>query len=428
MLFPQLADVILEQVVAEQQVIRVHARTRSVAASCPACGVLTRRVHAYHMRRLADVPVGSRTVVVDLRIRRLVCEARGCMQQTFREQVPQVAARYARRTVGLAALIVDLAVVLAGRRAGAAVLSRLPVTVSRTTVLRLLMSVPAPAGPVPAVLSVDDFALRRGNRYATLLIDAVTHRRIDVLPDRKSSTLITWLREHPGVQVVCRDGSAAYAEAIRQGAPDAVQVSDRWHLWNGLAAAVEKTVVTHSRCWHTAGPRRAGALAERTRRKHAQVHTLLEQGLGLGECARRLGWGFNTVKRYARAASADDLLRPPKYGATLVDPYREHLRRRLVEEPGVPVTHLLAEIRERGYTGSANLLVRYLNQGRADPRSDSALTTPAGLLAHEPPRRSTCSPPSAPGRADSRLPAPDSPGLAGAGVRRHPHPASRSRP
>ncbi|WP_378540121.1 transposase, partial [Nonomuraea dietziae] len=228
--------------------------------------------------------------------------------------------------------------------------------------------------------------------------------------------------------VVCRDGSAAYAEAIRQGAPDAVQVSDRWHLWNGLAAAVEKTVVTHSRCWHTAGPRRAGALAERTRRKHAQVHTLLEQGLGLGECARRLGWGFNTVKRYARAASADDLLRPPKYGATLVDPYREHLRRRLVEEPGVPVTHLLAEIRERGYTGSANLLVRYLNQGRADPRSDSALTTPAGLLAHEPPRRSTCSPPSAPGRADSRLPAPDSPGLAGAGVRRHPHPASRSRP
>ncbi|MFB9491532.1 transposase family protein, partial [Nonomuraea dietziae] len=152
MLFPQLADMVLEQVTEESRVVRVRARTRSVAASCPACGVLTRRVHAYHMRRLADVPVGSRTVVVDLRIRRLVCEARGCMQQTFREQVPQVAARYARRTVGLAALIVDLAVVLAGR-AGTAVLSRLPVTVSRTTVLRLLMSVPAPAGPVPAVLS-----------------------------------------------------------------------------------------------------------------------------------------------------------------------------------------------------------------------------------------------------------------------------------
>lgn len=187
------------------------------------------------------------------------------------------------------------------------------------------------------------------------------------------------MREHPGAQVVCRDGSAAYAEAIRQGAPEAIQVSDRWHLWHGLAASAEKTVVAHSRCWHSAGPRRIGVLAERTRRKHAQVHTLLDQGLGLGECARRLGWGFNTVKRYARAASADDLLRPPKYGATLVNPYREHLRRRLAEEPGVPVTHLLAEIGERGYTGSANLLVRYLNQGRADP--DRSSLSPRRLVS-----------------------------------------------
>ena len=108
MLFPQLADVVLEQVIAEQQVVRVQARTRSVVTPCPACGVLTRRVHAYHTRRLADVPAGSRTVVLDLRIRRLVCEARGCGRQTFREQIPQVAVRYARRTVGLAALIVDL--------------------------------------------------------------------------------------------------------------------------------------------------------------------------------------------------------------------------------------------------------------------------------------------------------------------------------
>jgi transposase len=61
-----------------------------------------------------------------------------------------------------------------------------------------------------------------------VLIDAVIHQRIDMLPNRKAATLTAWLREHPGAEIVCRDGTAAYAEAIRQGAPEAVQASDRW--------------------------------------------------------------------------------------------------------------------------------------------------------------------------------------------------------
>jgi len=96
------------------------------------------------------------------------------------------------------------------------------------------------------------------------------------------------------------------------------------------------------------------------------VHELLDQGLGLLECRRRLGWSLNTVKRYARAATAQELHRPRRYRATLVDPHRDHLRQRLIENPDVPVTHLLEEIRALGYPGSANLLVRYINQGRID--------------------------------------------------------------
>src|ERR1700712_5190102 len=113
--------------------MRLRARTSPVAVSCPQCGQPADRVHAYHQRRLTDLPVGGRGVVIDLRVRRLVCSTTSCPRRTFREQVPALTSRWARRTVELTALVGDLAVVVAGR-AGSAVLARLGMTVSRSGV------------------------------------------------------------------------------------------------------------------------------------------------------------------------------------------------------------------------------------------------------------------------------------------------------
>ncbi len=120
----------------------------------------------------------------------------------------------------------------------------------------MLLRLPLPDVSVPRVLGVDDFALRRGQAYATVLIDAETGQRVDVLAGRKAEVLEAWLRGHPGARVVCRDGSSAYAEAIRRALPGAVQAGDRWHLWHGLAHAVLKEVAAHSCCWAAAGPPR----------------------------------------------------------------------------------------------------------------------------------------------------------------------------
>ncbi|MYS81906.1 ISL3 family transposase [Streptomyces sp. SID5474] len=363
--FSGLSPLVVEEIRDDDTLIRVLARTPSAEPMCPRCGAPSGRVHGYHSRTVADLPMDGRRVVVVVRVRRLVCPTRGC-HQTFREQLPGVLERYQRRTPRLTSRIGSVVRELAGR-AGARLLSVPAVSISRHTALRVLLRLPVPRMRVPRVLGVDDFALRRGHRYATVLIDAETRERIDVLPDRTADTLETWLRDHSGVEIVCRDGSGAYAEAIRRALPDAVRVGDRRHIRKNPAEAALKEVAAHSACWGKAGPPpRTGKRARTNRERWHHVHDLLDRGVGLLECARRLNLAPNTVKRYARVPEPERLVRAPQYRPTLVDPFRDHLRERREQDPAVPVPTLLNEIRELGYTGSQNLLHRYITQGRVE--------------------------------------------------------------
>jgi hypothetical protein len=195
---------------------------------------------------------------------------------------------------------------------------------------------PDPLYGTPRVLGVDDFATRRGVRYATVITDGETHQVIDVLPGREAGALAAWLTAHPGVEVICRDRAGAYAEGSRLGAPEAVQVADRFHLWQGLGRAVEKTVGAHRSCLQEPAPAPiptdgtepaaqadpTGPRAERKRAAHAQVHELIAQGHSLRAIARHLGWGQTTVLRYAHAARWQDMIvgMPPR--PSKLDPYK----------------------------------------------------------------------------------------------------------
>ena len=364
-MFSGLSVLVIEDVRDAGEAIVVRARTRAVAVACPGCGAETGRVHGYHERTAADVSADGRRVVLKVRARRMRCPVTGCTVQTFREQVPGVLDRYQRRTARLSMQVSAVARELAGR-ASARLLPALGIAGSRHTMLRALLKIPLPALAVPRVLGTGDFALRRGSVYATVLIDAETGQRVDAVEGRTADIAEKWLLGHPGAEVVCRDGSGAYGEAVRRALPGAVQVSDRWHLWHLLAEAVRKEVAAHCACWAKGMPLQEGKRAATTAERWQQVHELRSRNVGLLECSRRLGLSMNTVKRYDRTSEPERLQRVPKYRPTLVDPYRDYLRKRRAEEPGVPVQYLLSEIRERGYQGSSNLLVRYINQGRLD--------------------------------------------------------------
>lgn len=379
-MFSGLSSLFIDGADEDAESLVVWASTPPGPVACPGCAAQTGRVHGYFHRQIADVPVDGRRVVIRLRARRMRCPSLEYGRQTFREQLAGVIERYQRRTVRLMAQVGGVVRELAGR-AGARVLAGLGVAISRQAALRALLRLPLPASATPRVIGVDDFALRKRKRYATVIINAETGERVDVLADRTAETLEVWLREHPDVEVVCRDGSGAYAEAIRRGLPDAVQVGDRWHIWHNLAEAVIKEVAAHSTCWGKTGPPpREGIQAQTTRERWRQVHELLDAGVGLLECTRRLNLALNTVKRYARIREPERLVRAPKYRPTLVDPHREHLRRRREEDPAVPVTQLLEEIKQLGYPGSLNLLHRYISQGRVE--SDRPAISPRRLARY----------------------------------------------
>ena len=258
-------------------------------------------------------------MVIHLQVRRFRCVETDCEQKIFSEQAPQLAERYQRRTPALARLLERVGLALGGR-AGSRMTRHLGVPVSRPTLLRLVrrLEVGEP-GLLPAV-GIDDFAIRRGHNYGTVIVDMATHRPVDLLDDRSADSTAAWLAKHPEIQVVCRDRGGCYCEGATVGAPDAIQVADRWHLLHNLADAVDKTVRAHAKCLAEPAepgpdsveqpkfPAPADVTVEpgrretTTRARHAEIRDLARAGVSIHAISRKLDLDRKTV-RYAEFLS-----------------------------------------------------------------------------------------------------------------------------
>jgi transposase len=331
-------------------------------------------------------------VRVIVHVRRFKCASPRCAQSTFSEQVPGLTTPFARRTPPLTSALAEVALALAGRP-GSRLAGKLAMPCCRDVLIRLIRAQPVPGAGHIDVLGVDDFAIRRGQSYNTILIDMDSHKPVDVLPGRESGTLAAWLREHPEIQVVCRDRAGAYAEGIRDGAPDAIQVADRFHLWKNVCEAAGKTVAAHHHCLRAAAAAQAGLagpepaalvtaaepmappgrpcrLAERTRDRYTQVQECLARGLSRATAARELSLDIQTVRRFANASCAEELLGKAEHRSTKLDPFIDLVNQRWNE--GVTNAEAItAELRPLGFKGDAQVVRRYLRPFRLPGTSRS---------------------------------------------------------
>jgi len=387
-----------------QAPIHVLIATISPRTRCPHCGRYTHRVHSRYHRTLRDLPCAGRALVAHLQVRRFRCNSPLCKTKLFCERLGELAEPYAHRTRRMNTSLASIGMTDGGR-AGSRLAAKLGLPASRMTLLRLVRATPCPPVCTPTALGVDDFALRRGHNYGTILYDLERHVVIDLLPDRSPESLITWLHAHPGVEIISRDRAETYAQGARDGAPDAQQVADRWHLLSNLGDALQRFINQHQTTLREAAreenpttgtpqitpPEPAPPIQlsnaqeliqqHRTARmaRYKEICHLHEQGHTNKAIATHLGMGQSTIRKFLRSqAFPERAARPARSGK--LGPFHKLIRERW-DAGNRDQKLLLEELKALGYTGSLTRLYDYVQILRQQGRPHHALETGAGKFS-----------------------------------------------
>jgi transposase len=227
--FPLGEGVELTQMERQENQLVLHVTATSSTALCPLCTQPATRLHSRYRRAVKELPCAGQQVQLILHVRKFFCDTPDCVRKVFAERLSPLVAPWAQMTTRLCQAIAAIGLATCGRL-GARLASRLGILTSWMTIVRRVIALPT--RPVESVLclGVDDFAFRRGRTFGTVLVDLDTHHVIDLLPDRQAETATTWMVAHPEITHVSRDRGSEYASAASAGAPQAIQVADRFHV------------------------------------------------------------------------------------------------------------------------------------------------------------------------------------------------------
>src|SRR5438132_3203942 len=341
-----------------------------------------------------------------MHVRRFFCEKSTSDQKIFLERLPELCHPHAQRTKRLQKALCELGL-KGGGQAGADLGSELGFSGSRDTILRLVHQTEPPAKCEPRVIGLDEWAWKRRLRYGTLICELERGLPIDLLADRSVETVSAWLKKHPSIDTISRDGSSEYASAIKKGAPQARQVSDRWHLVKNLAACVsvqlaqslaelrraeqvkaqsekqERGQVPEER--HPAQTRaiQHAQLVRQAERmaRYEHIVALQKQGVKIAEIALQLGVTQRTIQRWI-ATETIPYSRPGRQRPRLIDPYKTYLLSRW-HQGCRKGAQLERELRAKGYKGLQHGVYRYLETLKASipaPSKHTSASKPASSI------------------------------------------------
>ena len=369
----------------------VEATAVRSSVACPDCQQLSARIHSWYLRTPRDLPSSDQHVQLHLHVRRFFCDTPSCARRTFAERLPELVPFRAQRTQRFSRSLEVLGFALGGR-AAARVAAKLCLRTSRNTLLRCVQHAALPAHPTPRVLGVDDVAFRKGHTYGTILVDLEQHRPVDLLPHSDAELLITWLQAHPGVEIVSRDRSTEFTRAITSGAPDALQVADRWHLLVNLREALERVLdrrysqlrtsvvmptpqspstlpdpapVLRKRRRSTGDEAARIARRERRLARYEEVIARYQQGASMREIADTLHLSRWQVSRFVKASTFPEQA-PHRRRARILIPFAAVLEQQWAAGERNTMA-IWRSLQQHGYTGSAQTIRRWVQARRQEP-------------------------------------------------------------